>query len=86
MKYLIYIIFIFGICFSKPVSIFLNTFETEKIPLNEIYKIVDENFDLTPKGLINELELLSPIYLPTASYGHFGRNEDTFTWEKEKKL
>ena len=76
----------YAIGVSKPVSIFLNTFETEKITLNEIYKIVDENFDLTPKGLINELELLSPIYLPTASYGHFGRNEDTFTWEKEKKL
>ena len=54
--------------------------------MNEIYKIVEENFDLTPKGLINNLRLLSPIYQPTSAYGHFGRTEETFTWEKVKKL
>ena len=76
----------YAIGVSKPVSVFLNTFETEKVSLPKIYKIVDENFDLTPKGIINNLKLLSPIYRPTAAYGHFGRNEDTFTWEKVKKI
>tara|TARA_B100000927_G_scaffold58403_2_gene45321 strand:+ start:75625 stop:76758 length:1134 start_codon:yes stop_codon:yes gene_type:complete len=76
----------YAIGVSKPVSVYVNTFESEKIPVAEINKIIDKNFDLTPKGLINDLELLSPIYQPTASYGHFGRNEDSFTWEKVKKL
>ena len=71
---------------SKPVSVYVNTFESEKIPVSEINKIIDNNFDLTPKGLINNLELLSPIYQPTATYGHFGRKENSFTWEKVKKL
>jgi len=76
----------YAIGISKPVSIFINTFESEKIPLRDIYKIVEENFDLTPKAIIKDLLLLSPIYKPTAKYGHFGRKEDTFTWEKVKKL
>ena len=76
----------YAIGVSKPVSVYVNTFESEKIPVAEINKIIDKNFDLTPKGLINDLELLSPIYQPTASYGHFGRNEDSFTWERVKKL
>ena len=76
----------YAIGVSKPVSVFINTFESEKVSMDEIYKIVEENFDLTPKGLINDLGLQSPIYQPTAAYGHFGRKEDTFTWEKVKKL
>ena len=76
----------YAIGVSKPVSVFINTFESEKVSMNEIYKIVEENFDLTPKGLINNLRLLSPIYQPTSAYGHFGRTEETFTWEKVKKL
>ena len=76
----------YAIGVSEPVSVFVNTFETEKIALADIYKIIEENFDLTPKGLINDLRLLSPIYRPTSSYGHFGREEKTFTWEKVKKL
>ena len=76
----------YAIGVSKPVSVFINTFESEKVSMNEIYKIVEENFDLTPKGLINNLRLLSPIYQPTSAYGHFGRIEETFTWEKVKKL
>ena len=76
----------YAIGVSKPVSIYINTFESEKVSMDEIYKIVEENFDLTPKGLINDLGLLSPIYQPTAAYGHFGRTEETFTWEKVKKL
>ena len=76
----------YAIGVSKPVSVYVNTFESEKIPVSEINKIIDNNFDLTPKGLINNLELLSPIYQPTATYGHFGRKENSFTWEKVKKL
>ena len=76
----------YAIGVSKPVSVFINTFESEKVSMDEIYKIVEENFDLTPKGLINDLGLLSPIYQPTAAYGHFGRTEETFTWEKVKSL
>jgi S-adenosylmethionine synthetase len=64
----------------------VNTFESEKVSVSEINKIIEKNFDLTPKGLINDLKLLSPIYQPTAAYGHFGRIEDSFTWEKVKKL
>lgn len=76
----------YAIGVSKPVSVFINTFESEKVSMDEIYKIVEENFDLTPKGLINDLGLLSPIYQPTAAYGHFGRTQETFTWEKVKNL
>ena len=76
----------YAIGVSKPVSVFINTFESETVSMDEIYKIVEDNFDLTPKGLINDLGLLSPIYKPTAAYGHFGRTEDTFTWEKVKKI
>jgi len=76
----------YAIGVSKPVSVFINTFESEKVHKDQIYKLVEDNFDLTPKGLINDLELLSPIYRPTATYGHFGRTEETFTWEKVKKL
>lgn len=76
----------YAIGVSKPVSVFINTFESERVSMDEIYKIVEDNFDLTPKGLINDLGLLSPIYQPTAAYGHFGRAEETFTWEKVKKI
>ena len=76
----------YAIGVSKPVSVYINTFESEKISINEINNIVEENFDLTPKGLINNLKLLAPIYEPTAAYGHFGRKEDSFTWEKVKKI
>ena len=76
----------YAIGVSKPVSVFINTFESEKVSMDEIYKIVEENFDLSPKGLINNLRLLSPLYQPTSAYGHFGRTEETFTWEKVKKI
>jgi S-adenosylmethionine synthetase len=65
---------------EKPVSIFINTFNTNKVQLDEIYSKVRKNFDLTPKGIIKQLDLLKPIYEKTAAYGHFGRNE--FSWEK----
>ncbi len=73
-----------GIC--EPISIYINTFESEKINLNQIKKIVQDNFDLSPSGLISSLNLLEPIYLKTASYGHFGREDQGFSWEKTKKI
>ncbi|MGN1212586.1 MAG: methionine adenosyltransferase [Christensenellales bacterium] len=72
----------YGIGLSKPISINIDTFNTEKIPLKEIYKYVKENFDFSPANIIQELDLLKPIYKPTACYGHFGRDE--FSWEKIK--
>lgn len=65
---------------AEPVSIDANTFNTGVIPDGEIAKIVAKEFDLTPKGMIKTLDLQKPIYLKTATYGHFGR--DGFSWEK----
>ena len=66
----------------KPTSIFINTYGTGKINDSEIRKIIENTFDLTPKGMIEKLDLLRPIYRKTSCYGHFGRNEPEFTWEK----
>ena len=71
----------YAIGISEPISIYINTFESEKIKLSEIQKIVRDNFDLSPSGLINSLNLLMPIYSKTASYGHFGRENQGFAWE-----
>ena len=70
----------------EPTSIFINTFESEKKAIQEIEQVVLENFDLTPCGIIQSLELLTPNYRKTASYGHFGREDQGFAWEKPKKL
>ena len=72
----------YGIGLSKPIAISIDTFNTEKRPIAEIYKYVEENFDFSPSNIIKELDLLKPIYKQTACYGHFGRNE--FSWEKIK--
>ena len=74
----------FGIGLEKPISIYIDTFNTNKLPLEQIYNIVNNNFDFTIQNMINELNLLNPIYKNTACYGHFGRSE--FSWEKVKKL
>ncbi|MFN4227349.1 MAG: methionine adenosyltransferase [Candidatus Ratteibacteria bacterium] len=66
----------------EPVSLMINTKNTGVIPDDEIVKIVKENFDLSPRGIIKKLDLLRPIYRKTACYGHFGRNDEDFTWEK----
>ena len=70
----------------EPTSIFINTFESEKKPIEDIQAIVDESFDLTPAGIINNLNLLEPIYQKTASYGHFGREDQGFSWEDVKDI
>ena len=66
----------------KPVSIYIDTAGTAKIDEDKIVACVEELFDLTPKGIIESLDLLKPIYRKTAAYGHFGREEDGFSWEK----
>jgi S-adenosylmethionine synthetase len=67
---------------KEPVSLMVNTNGTGIIPDSEIIKIIKENFDLSPRSIIEKLDLLRPIYRKTACYGHFGRNDDDFTWEK----
>ena len=65
---------------ARPVSIFIDTFGTGKLSDEQLVKIVSENFDMRPRAIINKLDLLRPIYLQTAAYGHFGR--DGFPWEQ----
>jgi len=72
----------YAIGVPEPVSILIDTFGTGKIPDREIEEIVRKNVDLTPKGIIKKLNLRRPIYKKTAAYGHFGRSEPEFTWEK----
>jgi len=74
--------FAYAIGVAEPVSIMVNTFGTGKIAEEKVVKIVSENFDLTPGGIIEKLKLRRPIYKQTAAYGHFGRNEEGFTWEE----
>ncbi|OGL52919.1 MAG: methionine adenosyltransferase [Candidatus Schekmanbacteria bacterium RIFCSPHIGHO2_02_FULL_38_11] len=75
----------YAIGIAEPVSIMIDTFNTGKISLAELRKIVRDTFDLTPSGIIKYLDLKRPIYKKTAAYGHFGRNEPEFTWEKINK-
>lgn len=75
----------YAIGVPEPVSILVDTYETGKIPEDKIVKIVRDNFDLTPKGIIEHLNLRRPIYKKTAAYGHFGKNDPDFTWEATDK-
>jgi S-adenosylmethionine synthetase len=75
----------YAIGVADPVSILVETFETGRIADDEIAAAVEQVFSLTPKGIISHLKLRRPIYQQTASYGHFGRNLPTFTWEKTDK-
>ena len=72
----------YAIGVAKPVSIMVDTFGTETIPPARIKELVDQNFDLRPAAFREYLSLHSPIYSATAAYGHFGRNEKQFTWER----
>ena len=76
----------YAIGVAEPTSITVETFGTSKLSEDRLVQIVRDNFDLRPKGLIKMLDLLKPIYQTTASYGHFGRTEDTFSWEKTDKV
>ncbi|MEJ2372449.1 MAG: methionine adenosyltransferase [Sulfurimonas sp.] len=70
----------------QPVSIMVDTHGTGKVDEEKLEACVKEVFDLSPAGIIRDLDLLRPIYRKTAAYGHFGREEDTFTWEKTDKV
>ncbi len=72
----------YAIGVAEPVSILVDSFNTGKIPDKEIEKIIRKTFDLNPVAIIKKLKLKRPIYKKTAAYGHFGRNEPEFTWEK----
>ncbi len=75
----------YAIGVAEPTSISIETFGTGKIAESRLVEIVREHFDLRPRGLIEELDLLRPIYRKTAAYGHFGRSEPEFTWERTDK-
>ena len=75
----------YAIGVAKPTSIMVESFGTAKVSDEELSKLVMENFDLRPKGIVNMLDLLRPIYSKTAAYGHFGRTEPEFSWEKVDK-
>lgn len=75
----------YAIGVAKPVSVFIETFGTHRIDPARIAKLVEIHFDLTPRGIIRELDLLRPIYQKTATYGHFGRELPEFNWEKTDK-
>lgn len=75
----------YAIGVAEPTSISINTFGTGKVSEERMVELVRENFDLRPYGIIKMLDLLRPIYKATAAYGHFGREEENFTWEKTDK-
>jgi S-adenosylmethionine synthetase len=75
----------YAIGISKPVSINIKTFGSSRLEDQEIIKLIKAHFDLRPKAIIQHLDLLRPIYKPTAAYGHFGRERSEFTWEKTDK-
>lgn len=76
----------YAIGVAEPVSVMINTFGTGKIPSNEIARVVREEFDMRPRSIVETLDLLRPIYLKTAAYGHFGRELPEFTWERTDRV
>lgn len=75
----------YAIGVAEPTSIFVETFGTGRVSEERLVELVREHFDLRPYGILRMLDLVRPIYRPTASYGHFGREEETFSWEKTDK-
>ncbi len=75
----------YAIGVAEPTSISVSTFGTGNVPDKRLTALIRENFDLTPYGILQMLDLLRPIYLPTAAYGHFGREDIDFTWEETDK-
>ncbi|MEE2770523.1 MAG: methionine adenosyltransferase [Pseudomonadota bacterium] len=73
----------YAIGVAEPISLYLNTFGTEHIPVADIIDLIKKNFDLTPWGITNTLDLLNVKYLPTATYGHFGREDINLPWEQK---
>ncbi|MCM8757981.1 MAG: methionine adenosyltransferase domain-containing protein, partial [Candidatus Omnitrophica bacterium] len=71
---------------AQPLAIMVDTFGTAKVSDEKLVKLIKENFELTPQGIIKSLNLLRPIYRKTACYGHFGREEPEFSWERLDKV
>jgi S-adenosylmethionine synthetase len=76
----------YAIGVAEPVSVMANTFGTGIIPEDKITELIRANFPLTPRGIIDHLKLRRPIYRNTAAFGHFGRTEESFTWEATDKM
>ena len=76
----------YAIGMAEPVAVYLETFGTEKAPIADLRKAINDVFDLRPAAIIEELDLLRPIYAKTASYGHFGRELPEFTWERTDRV
>jgi len=76
----------YAIGVAQPTSVFIECFGTNTVPEERISELVYKNFDMTPKGIIESLDLRRPIYRKTAAYGHFGRNDGDFTWERVDKV
>ncbi len=76
----------YAIGVADPVAVSIDTFGTGKVSDDKILKLIDKHFDLTPHGIIDTLNLLRPIYYKTAAFGHFGRNDVNFTWERTDKV
>jgi len=76
----------YAIGVAKPVAVYVETFGTEKVPAAAIEKAISKVFDLRPRAIIEELDLLRPIYAQTAAYGHFGRELPDFTWERTDRV
>ena len=75
----------YAIGVADPVSVLVDTKNTEKVSVDNLDKLVRKHFPMTPRGIIEHLKLRRPIFRKTAAYGHFGRNEPEFTWEKTDK-
>ncbi|HZP87870.1 MAG TPA: methionine adenosyltransferase domain-containing protein, partial [Burkholderiales bacterium] len=76
----------YAIGVARPTSVMVTTFGTGKISDEKIAQLVQKHFDLRPKGIVQMLNLLRPIYEKTAAYGHFGREEPEFSWEAADKV
>jgi S-adenosylmethionine synthetase len=76
----------YAIGVASPVSVHVDTFGTGALPSAEIVQLIRESFDLTPSGIIRDLDLLRPIYRATAAYGHFGRENEGFPWEERNRV
>jgi S-adenosylmethionine synthetase len=76
----------YAIGVAEPVSVTVNTFGTGAIPDDQFTDLVRENFSLTPRGIIDALKLRRPIYRKTAAFGHFGRQDPDFTWERTNRV
>ena len=76
----------YAIGVAEPVSVMVESFGTSEFSDEDLTALVRKHFDLRPKAIIEQLKLRAPIYRPTAAYGHFGRTEQTFTWEQTNRV